>query len=470
MAAERASSQRGFWLASVGLCLCFALLVVVLFRWAGPRIAGAATVPQPRPCTLGMLPGGADSGGGIVAALVSSTYPPQGAYPRGARFATPVPTATTETLCVLRQSDGALLAHFGLDSTYFTHYYVESIGVAPDGSAIYVASFRDTQPERGRMCALRPMSGTTIWCADLDAVPSRTMVVTGRDIFVETLHSLNAIDASTGRIRWRNADLVPQFTDFGFRPAGNLLVGIGGDDVAPGDEVCAWRIADGSVAWCTHTFQDVFVQDAGVDAAYVTMGISFADNSGLIEQLSAATGKVIWSMPLPSSRVFHIADAGGIAYVMPLADCAFSSATCQGTVLMVHAATGMPAGQFSVLGDVNTRIFVRNGVAITVTSAPGAMSGTSVPGARGSRVAFTYRPKAFMLGGAIVFDGSAYYTGQNGLGLLSFATGAPVWEADGCGDSLAGSAQATARDGATIWCHWPANSSLVAVAVQGELA
>ena len=466
MGAERARPRTWAWVAAVCAGVCVVVLGAIALRWAGGRLVGAtSTVRQPQPCTLGALPPSASADGGIVAALVSSTYPAPKPLPRGQRYATPAPTATTITLCVLRASDGAELAHFGLDGTHLTPY-TAALRVAPDGSAIYVASSKDAQPGpgSGRICALRPGSGTTLWCDDLDAFPSG-LLVAGRDVYIDTFRSLNAIDAATGRMRWQNADVVPAYAEYGVRPVGSVLVGVSGDDVAPTDEVCAWRMADGSVAWCTHTYQDVRVQDVGADAGYVTTGMSFADGSGLVEQLSAESGRVIWTLRLPESRVNRIVDADGITYVMPFADCVLSSPTCQSNVLMLREATGTVVGQFSVYGEIRA-FTVSDGIAIT--TAQDSIAGVTVPGSRRPPVTFAFRPHGFVLYGVVgVLSASALYTGSGRIGVLSFATGDPIWEADGCGDAIAGSATATAHGGTTIWCHWPAGSTVMQAAIQG---
>ncbi|HEX8035060.1 MAG TPA: PQQ-binding-like beta-propeller repeat protein [Ktedonobacterales bacterium] len=457
-------TQRTWAWVVVCVGVCVTVLVAVALHSAGTSI----TDHKAQPCTLGELPPGASADGGIVAALVDSTYPPPTPFKRGQR---PPITITTTSMCILRASDGAQLAHFSLDSTHLTPYQRVPTQVAPDGSAIYLASSNDAHPGpgSGRLCAVHPRSGRVLWCNDLDAFPIG-MVLSGRDIFVNTLHSLNAFDAATGKLRWRNAQVLPAFPQYQLRRLGSLLVGVSGDDVAPIDEVCVWRISDGSVAWCTHTYQDVPVQDMAADENYVTMGMSFADNTGLVEQINAETGNVIWTFRLPESRVHLLADANGITYVMPLASCYLVTPTCEHNVAMLRETTGTVVANFSVYGQFNS-FTVSDGLAIAATSSPYGIIGSPVPGSPHPLTPFTFHPRG---GVPVSIVGTQahnlLYIGPERAGLFSFANDAPTWEADACGGALAGSALSTLQQGTTIWCHWPPGTTVRQVAIQSQSA
>lgn len=466
---NQAAQRTRAWGVIVCVGVCVAVLVAVVLHSVGTVSRGTSSTPrQPLPCTLGELPPGASATGGIIAALVTSTNPPPRPLPRGQR---PPPTTTATAICILRASDGAQLAHFGLDGTHLTPYQMDSVRVAPDGSAIYLTSSNDAQPGSGsgRLCSMQPRTGATLWCINLDAFPSG-MMVSGQDIVVVTYHSLNAIDAATGRLRWRNVQVVPAYPQYQLRRLGSLFVGVSGDDVAPVDEVCAWRISDGSVAWCTHTYHDVTVQDMAADATYVTMGMSFADNSGLVEQLSAESGNVIWRFPLPESRVYRIVDANGIAYVMPLASCYLVSPTCEYKVAMLRETTGTMLANFSVYGQLQS-FTVSDGLALTVTSSPNAIIGSPVPGSPQLPKPFTFHPPRGVTVALISTQAhTLLYAGSERIGLFSVANDVPTWEAGSCGDALAGSATSTVKGGTTIWCHWPPGTTLMQVAMQSESA
>jgi hypothetical protein len=219
------------------------------------------------------------------------------------------------------------------------------------------------------------------------------------------------------------------------------------------------------------TYQDVAVRSVAVDRGYVTVYMGFADGSGQIEQLSTASGAVIWTQRLPESPVGRIVDADGIiyTYITPIAGCLGSGPTCQNTVLMQRAATGASVGKFSVYGEIFA-FTVRDGLAIIDITAPYAITGVPIPGAPRPPVPFTFRPHGigpFAIG---VVTAGEPYTGLDRFGLLSLTSATPVWEADGCGNALAGSATATMRGGTAIWCHWPAGSEVIRAAVQGETA
>jgi hypothetical protein len=447
-----------------------ALLVAALLLRLRAEANRAGAVPSPQPCTLGAVTTSAAPVGGIVALAVSSTYPNTVVVQR---FATPVPRATTTTMCVLRASDGALLAHFGLSQAGLTST-VTSLRIAPDGSAIYIAGEKTSRQGTvtGRICAVRPLTGAPLWCDNFDTIPLRIMLV-GSEMLVSSPRSLTALETKTGKALWRNDNAPLYFDLLGLRQVGDLVVGVGNDDVAALDEVCAWSIQDGAQVWCTHSYQDVAVSSIDVDAGSrsVTMVMRFADSSGMVEQLNAASGAILWSQRLPTGGVGRGNAANGFVYVTSYANCNpyDTSAPCQTSILIFRATTGATAGHFLVDGNVNDLI-IAGSAAITLTKQPSTIAAAPLPGARKPPAAFAYYFNGFSIGSVIASDQSAAYIGSGRVGVLSFTSGAPVWEADDCGSPLAGSATSSLRNGATIWCHWPLHSTILAVAVQNELA
>lgn len=455
--------------AYVSMILATLVVAALLLRLrAEANRAGA--VPSPRPCTLGSVTNNAAPVGGIVALAVTSTYPNTVVIQR---FAPPVPTATTTTMCVLRETDGALLAHFRLSQAGLTST-VTSLRIAPDGSAIYIAG--EKAPRQGavtgRICAVHPLTGAPLWCENFGTVPLHIMLV-GSEMLVSSLRSLTALETKTGKTLWRNDNAPLYFDLLGLRQVDDLVVGVGNDDVAALDEVCAWSMRNGAQVWCTHSYQDVAVSSIDVDAGShsVTMVMRFADSSGMVEQLNADSGAVLWSQRLPTGGIGRGNDTNGIVYITSYANCNpyDASAPCQTAILMFRATTGITTGHFLVDGNVNGFTVVGS-AAITLTKQPSKIAAAPLPGTSKPLATFTYYFYGFSIGSVMASDQSAIYIGSGRIGVLSFTSGAPLWEADDCGSPLAGSATSSLRNGATIWCHWPLHSSIMAVAVQNELA
>lgn len=471
----RMGGRLPFALLCFGLCTIIIGAVVFTATHSLSKLALsaglAATTPSPatRPCSLGALPPDAPATGGLVAALVSSAYQPP-VPPTPVPHYHPQPPSPPEViaLCVLRASDGALLARDDLAGTHLIPDEISALSVAPDGSAIYLAGAKDTNPNTGRLCALRPRSAAVLWCQDLDSYIARPLIVGAATIYLVTFHSIYALDARGGAILWRDAVVLANDIEPPLHVDGGLLVGVTGDDVAADDRVCAWRAADGALAWCMNTFEDQSARNVAAGDGFVTLAVNFADGTALIEQLAERDGHVSWEYRVMDSRVADVADAAGAVYVVP-DQCFESDASCGGQVLVLGAATGVPLGRFTVYGQV-TAFAVVGSAAVYDTSA--GVAATLDP-LSPTPTTWSYHPAKPQPYSSFVSSAvDVLYVSNVGISLISLSTGVPQWEADGCGDRLAGAAasqEGVGAEPALVWCHWPPGTELHQVAIQGAV-
>lgn len=482
-AAQRAQRTRmGGRLPFALLCfsLCAIIVAAVVFvathgvtiSLRNVPLVAATPYPATRPCSLGVLPPDAPATGGIVAALVSSMYQPAHPPTPVSRYQPPPPSAPAAiALCVLRASDGAELARESLAGTHLTPYQVGALSIAPDGSAIYIAGSKDTSPNAGRICALRPRPEVVLWCQDLDSYIGGPLVVSAATLYLVSFHALYALDARSGTILWRDGVSLANDIDPRLRVDGDLIVGVTGDDVAVDDRVCAWHASDGSLAWCANTFEDQSVRSVAAADGFVTVAVNFTNGTALVEHLAERDGHVSWQYRVTGSPVADVADAAGAVYIVP-AQCFGSDASCNGQVLLLSATTGAPLGGFTIYGEVSAFTVVGSAAVYDTSAGVAATLDPLSP----TPITWSYHPAKPQQVSIAVSSGSGsessmvLYAGETGIGLIDLSTGARLWEADACGDRLAGAAASQEGLGAGpafIWCHWPPGTQLHLVAIQG---
>lgn len=477
--AQRPRARTGGRLPFTLLCFCLCAIIVCAVVFVATHslsklvlsagVAAGTPYPETRPCSLGALPSDTPATGGLVAALVSSAYQPP-VSPTPVPHYHPQPPAPPESiaLCVLRASDGALLARDSLAGTHLIPDEISALSITPDGGTIYLAGAKDTNPNTGRICALRPRPEAVLWCQDLDSYVGGPLVVGAATIYLVTFHAIYALDARSGAILWRDAVVLANDIEPPLHMDGGLLVGVTGDDIAADDRVCAWRATDGALSWCTNTFEDQSVRSVAAGDGFATVAVNFADGTALIEQLAERDGRVSWQYRVTASRVAEVADAGGIVYVVP-DQCFNGGAACSGRALLLGAASGAPLGGFTVYGQV-TAFAAVGSAAVFGTSA--GIAATLDPLST-APITWSYRsPRPGQLGIAASSGLNAVaYTSDAGIGLINLPTGVPQWEADSCGDRLAGSAasqEGTGAGPALIWCHWPPGAQMRQIAIQGS--
>lgn len=474
-------SHAGRRLPFALLCLSLCAIIVVAVVCAathsltislrGAPFAAATPYPATRPCSLGALPPDAPATGGIVAVLVSSVYQAPNP-PRLEHYQAPPPSAPpVYALCVLRASDGAELALDTLAGTQLTPYQANALAIAPDGSAIYVAGTKAANPGSssgtGRVCAMHPRPEAVLWCQDLDSNTFGELALGESALYLVTGRSIDALDAHSGAVLWRASAAVVNTLEPPLHVDGGLVVAVTGDDVAVDDRVCAWHTRNGTPAWCTNTFEDLSVRHLAAGDGFVTLALSFADGTGLVEQLAESDGHVGWQRKVTESLVAGVADAAGVVYVAP-DQCFGGDAACHGQVLLLQATTGAPLGAFTVYGELAAFAVVESAA---VYGTPAGIAATLEP-LSPAPANWVYRPpKPQRLGFLVSSRGAVLYAGSAGIGLLDLASGRQIWQADACGDRLAGAATSQQGTGAVLsWCHWPPGTQIYLLAIQGAAA
>jgi outer membrane protein assembly factor BamB len=232
-------------------------------------------------------------------------------------------------------------------------------------------------------------------------------VVSGGSLYFSSYdHYLNAVDATTGKTRWRyqTVEIVSSAT------VANGVVYTGSD----GDYVYALRASDGSLLW------QVPAAVPGTSSPVVVNGVVYVGWANSMFALDAATGAQIWQYTAP----YYIYDAPAVANGTVYFQAYGVSGCCTDTdFYAVNAADGTLVWTYhtGIYGNAFGAPAVSNGVvylaAIDYVYAFNAASGT---------VLWQYSP-ALSLSSVAVANGVVYVNGSLGISALDAKTGNVIW-------------------------------------------
>jgi outer membrane protein assembly factor BamB len=164
---------------------------------------------------------------------------------------------------------------------------------------VYVAT------KAGSMVALGLADGEERWRADVgDYIARSTPALDGKTIYVSAGYALHALDAETGRERWR----VP------LRFAGSCSPVVAGDFVYVATQeghLSAFETATGKEAWHYRNDNLLFGSPAVSDGLVV-----IGDEMGMVTAIDALTGREVWQEPTEGEIFATPALADGAAYVV----------------------------------------------------------------------------------------------------------------------------------------------------------
>lgn len=451
--AGRSAGRRLVTLSVIGLTAVIVVVLVAAYLAAalvlGPRSVGLASGGNGAPCAINTPHATVARGDGIVAiafawfvrGTAGSTQTPYDAS------ATPLEAGVRETICILRASDGALIANYDIGATGISVMQGPGnlMAMAPDSSEIYLAASMPSV-QSTRLCALSALVGTILWCQQFSGYIEQA-AVDDTALYLLANGTLEALDPATGQARWQQNgfdydQLQPIVLD------GGRIFDFFSDGVAARDELCAWSARDGSQVWCQRMPFDRLIFQFSVGGGCAT-AIARLTGSLLVREWRASDGQPLWQQRLTGlGDPQQTLNAAGGVYL----SVANASASLDYLLLALNAATG--AREWTLDTHTVPLAMVAGGSGF-VADDSGTVLGYLPPSPSSS--AHIWRTTVTQGGGGADFIASpaVYYTvGSTTVGALRLSDGKPLWEATNCSDG-GESTPAHDANGATRWCHWP---------------
>ena len=437
------TSQWGERRARVAPLLAGLAAVVALLACAAPGIGGsgsATTRGGAAPCAMNTPHAALAQGGGIIA-VVFLWFPP---LPDGTVPASGPTSSLRETVCILKEDDGALLAHYDIAATgvYVSTPPQSLFAISPDSSVLYVSAM---QTQSTRLCAVGALTGATLWCMQMVGYIEQA-AVDDHALYLLENGALKALDPASGQTLWQQSGFdtdqhQPMVLD------GDRIYEVTSHGITLFDELCAWRAEDGKAAWCTHSYYDQPIFQFSEGGGYATLVLRLR-SSLLVQELRASDGTQVWQQrltglePAQPNQTFN---AGSGVYIE-----AQVNGRLDYQLLALDVATGARewarddgSNMLALYGGTNGIAAMRNGTALGYLP---ASSTSSAP---------AWQTRLIEGGGAQLFVApQAVYYLADGPGALRSSDGKRLWEAESCA-SGSESTPGHAADGATIWCHWP---------------
>jgi outer membrane protein assembly factor BamB len=212
---------------------------------------------------------------------------------------------------------------------------------------------------RRRISALP--AGTKVWSFETNATVSSVVVADGILYAGTQDRAVYALDALTGRLRWRHLMNTGR-TQFLGAASGAVIAANGYNGIEPSGYnggVYALDSGTGKLRW---NVLDPFTAGLTVsgDVAYVATAIKDGTTGG-VTALSTGTGELLWTFDFPASVDVNggVAVAGGVVY----------TGTTHGEVFALKASTGEPVWQLADPGvKFSASVQVAHGVLYAASS------------------------------------------------------------------------------------------------------
>jgi outer membrane protein assembly factor BamB len=413
------------------------LLALMMTVQACTLPPGGGSVNNGPPCATNTPNATLAKGNGVVA-VVFLWFPPlpDGTSPAGGRQL----SDAREIVCIMNEANGALITHYDISATGVYLMTSSMIALSPDNSTLYVSSI-SPQTTSTRLCGIGALSGTTLWCMNMTGYIGQA-AVDDHALYLAESYGLEALDPKSGTVLWQQpgVDLIQRQT---LALHGDYIYATTSDGITNFDELCAWRIKDGTAAWCAHSYKDQGIFQFSVDAGYATMSLRLASGV-LVQEMRASDGTELWQKLLPDIVIEQTLNAGPSVYIeMGVYN------RLDYKLLSLDAATG--ASQWTrddqkevlyLVGGANGFAAVRAG---TLLGYLPASSGSAKP-------AWQRTLDAGHISALVTQQSVDYFADSPGA--LRLGDGKRLWQAGFCA-SGSESAPTHDSDGATIWCHWP---------------
>lgn len=172
-----------------------------------------------------------------------------------------------------------------------------------------------TTPQGVMTNALSEADGALLWSApSLSGIETPyTVAITNGTLYLSGAHSLQALDAQTGKQRWEQDRAI----------GGAIVAGNGQVYLNTGPEICAYQMSDGSQGWCSvarHDSSSGYFERFSSSLLFMddTLYVGRVPNTNpgrlTIEAWDASTGKPRWSRPGFNSGPSNFAGANGLLY------------------------------------------------------------------------------------------------------------------------------------------------------------